>query len=347
MKHYWILVLVWALPMSAVQAAPVVVSKPKLVATNPDGPCDLTWAPDGHLVEVNPLDQRQELKWGWCFLAADGTAPDAKRVKDYRESPLRQLQQSEGIKSASVEVYSRDGRKNQPLQGTPWDVFGFDIDSLSYGWRFQDSRFSKDWREVSILARSTVYTWSSSTGKLLRRVRLTAPKSNYHDYSFASFSRDGSLVVAETETKPSGAALFDARSGRKIFTIPGSGTAGFWAGFLLENRFLVSQDFAPVGSRLGDQLMTSIWSVQQRRKLWSCPVSDYTLRHSRVRVLPRSGSVVVAAAKGIELRDMLTGQLQRTLPPPAEYMNDVEPSPDGKQIWASYDNGQIWSWRIG
>ena len=224
MKQLWILGLVCAFQWSAVQAAPVAVSAPKLVVTDFDGPCDLTWSPDGRLVGLNPINQRQELKWGWCFLAADGTSPSSKTVKDYLEAPpfkLQQYMEEEGKvgENSSVEVYSRLQSTTRPLQNTPGDLFGFDMDSLSYGWRFQDSRFSADGREVSIIAEGTIYTWSISTGKLLRRVPLAVSQSQREKLSFASFSKDGCFVISGSNAEPSGAALFDARSGRKIFAL--------------------------------------------------------------------------------------------------------------------------------
>lgn len=56
--------------------------------------------------------------------------------------------------------------------------------------------------------------------------------------------------------------------------------------------------------------------------------------------------MILPGTKGLQLRDELTGKLQRTLAHPTQYVADFAASPDGTQLWASYNNGQIWSWRV-
>lgn len=331
----WILVCcLWFVGVG--QAAPLVVSQPKLVATDPDGPCVLTWSPDSHSVSLDPFDKRQNLQWGEVWLDAkkpfDGEFLAKTPVAD---SPAFQLQSGEDKRTAIV-LTSPLKKRNIPLENTPWEYFGYELlDGGQVRWRFQASRFSRDQKEISIIAGGAISTWSTTTGKLLRKVRLTAPQSVDEGYPFASFSSDESLVVSSLADETASAAVFEARTGKRIFTFASSESFYFWAGFFLDARFVVSRKLSPNGTAW------TLWDVQKKRKTWSA-TSDL---QSGFQLL-RSNVVMVSAADGIELREVISGQTQKILAHPAQSVNSVAASPDGSQIWASYANGEIWSWQV-
>ncbi len=316
---------------SATQAQDELSANPRLVATDPDGACSLEWSPDGRLISVAPLDERQYLQWGWTSLDAQGH----QVKKQAPEPPLRLVR---GSGKDKVAVYSRLKDTTTPLQNTNSALFNSFLTETDPDWLFQVSHFSGDGRKLSLVAGGAFYTWSTSTGKLLKRARLTAPPQIGDAHAFASISPDGRMVVSSLDSD-AGAALFDTRTGRKIFSIPNPRNIYYFRVGFIQNRFL----FVTETASQSDKPQFSIWSIQQRHQLWSCPTDGLA------NVVPRRNLAVVSTSKTFEVRDVITGRLNRTLANPT---NDtlwtvwLAPSPDGSQLWASYNNGQIWSWRL-
>jgi len=333
MKRFLSILLICLCIASAAQSQGKDSKNPRLVADDPDGTCYLDWARDSKHVQVSPANERQFVQWGVALLDLEGHIQ-----KDTLLPPPRlQIEQSSG--ESKLEIYFSTDRTSRPLQGTASDdIFGFNPDEPLYGFHFQAFHFSKDEREVSIIASGTIYRWSVANGKLLSRVRLTEPQSWNSDHTFAQFSPDGRLVVASLASAY-GAAVFSSRTGQKMFLVPNPQQDWrFRVGFLAGSRLLGCQETTPNG----DKPQFSIWSVQQQRRLWSCP----NLGGYKPHYIQSHNLIVTVGPTGLQLRDVATGRIERTLFGPSKDVNDVAPSPDGSQIWTSQNNGEIWSWRI-
>lgn len=312
--------------------------KPKFVETDPDGSAYLTWNADGQSVQIAPTDRRQNLQWGDCSLPA--SAGSSIPRKTFSPSPLFEIQRGDAGKS-SINIFSSKSKKTLALQNTPWDLFGYDDASESQGWRCQDWKFSANWREVSVVSAGAVYTWSTATGKLLRCVRFDNSKNV--STLFAALSPDCRLVVARMNNQFNGefvrGGVFDTHTGHKLFNLSSSVDlgVGFSPGGTI---FWTSSRTSRVPSDDGQEM--DFFDTRTGRLLWHA----LSFSRSRIKFSPQQRTVIISGEKSLELHDARTGKLQQTLPHPAPYVSDFAPSPDGSQLWATYNNGQIWSWRL-
>ena len=317
-----------ALPTATASA---IRKQPVLVGTDPDGAAFLTWAPDGQSVQLAPTDRRQNLHWGDCSLPASkgSSVPELTPSK----VPLWEIRQGEAgfgstPQTPSLVISSPDGKPSVPLQNSPWDLFGSEfVDSLILSWRFQGSTFSPDYSRVFIASLGSIYSWSTRTGK---RLGCVAYHPSPRDMQFSvAFSSDSRWLLA-----PSVGGVFDTRTGRKRFGIPISHSL-YPPRWNPDGRvFCVEYDHS-----------ACFFDALTGHPLWRAATGERPL----VRFVPELHAVVLLAAKGLELRDARTGKAQRFLPDPNENATDADDfaaSPDGSQLWASYANGQIWSWRI-
>lgn len=333
MKRFLSILLLCLYVASAAQSQEKDSKDSRLVATDPDGTCYLDWAQDSKHVQVSPINERQFVQWGVALLDLEGHVQ-----KDTLLPPPR-LQIEQGSGESKLEIYYSTNRTSRPLQGTSSDdIFGFNDDEPLYGFHFQALHFSEDEREVSIVASGTIYKWNIATGKLLSQVRLTEPQSWNSYHTFAQFSLDGRLVVTSLASEY-GAAVFSAHTGRRLFLIPNpQQDGGFRVSFLAGSRLLSCQET----TSNDDKPQFSIWSVQQQRRLWSC----LNLGGYKPHYIQSRNFIVVVGPDGLQLRDIATGRVKRTLFGPTKNVDDVAPSPNGSQIWTSQNYGQIWSWHL-
>lgn len=76
------------------------------------------------------------------------------------------------------------------------------------------------------------------------------------------------------------------------------------------------------------------------RLLWKCATNASP-------VFARAQStVVIAGDKGLEVRDLRTGKIERTIEGPSSSIVDMALSPDDSWVWSSHHNGEVWSWRV-
>ncbi len=297
--------------------------KPKLVGTDPDGSAYLTWDSDGQSVQVAPMDRRQNLQWGDCSLPASKGSSVPELTSS--QPPVWKINFGEAYddsdpKKPSLVVSAPGSKISVSLQNTPWKLFGIDYDNIEGNWHFQDSGFSPDWSQVFIITSGCTYIWSTSTGKLLRRVSYDDDQNP--DYG-AKFSPDCRWLLS-----PLGVGVFETRTGRKHFSLPDFGS-GAWS---------PDDQLFWIGTDRG----VEFFRAQTGRRLWHTKSEKTEL----VRFASQGNTVILSCPQGFELRDEFTGKVQRTLHNPTDNLEHFAVSPDGLQLWASYANGQIWSWRL-
>ncbi len=318
-----------AMPKAAppTPTAPAAMGKPVLVGTDPDGAAFLTWAADGQSVQVAPMDRRQNLHWGDCSLPASkgSSVPQVTSARvPLWEIGGRPASDDSDPKKPSIDLSSPDGKLSVPLQNTPWDLFGAEWgEVIIWSWRFQASAFSPDYSRVFIASSGAIYSWSTQTGKRLGRVVFDPSEEKRVN---VAFSPDCQSLLA-----PANAGVFDTRTGRKRFGVP------------IPNSLYPPQ-WNPDGRSFYVQYDHSVgfFDALNGHPLWRASIGERPL----VRFVPELHAVILSAANGLELRDARTGKAQRFLPDPTEDVEDFAASPDGSQLWASYANGQIWSWRL-
>ena len=325
MKRKWILVGAIMLPLALFGATRLTQAKlswkPRLVATNPDGPAILTWDSNGQAVQIAPTDRSQHLKWGDCSLPASkgSLVPQVTQA----QPSLLELRQSKDDSDPNVPaltILAPGAETTVLLEKTSWNLFGVDYENFPGAYNLQGSGFSPNWSQVFIVSSGAIYTWSTKTGKLLRRVVFDSSKDVKR--LFVSFSPDRLFLLA-----PANGGIFDARTGRKKFSFPAS-HQGDWSS---DGRIFWTEDKT-----------INFFDARTGRILWRATNDGRTI----VRFASQLRAVVLPTAKSLELRDERTGNLKRSLPHRAEDVSDFAVSPDGSQIWASYGNGQIWSWRL-
>lgn len=76
------------------------------------------------------------------------------------------------------------------------------------------------------------------------------------------------------------------------------------------------------------------------RLLWKCATNA-----SPVFAIAQS-TVIIAGDKGLEVRDLRTGKIERTIEGPSSSIVDMALSPDDSWVWSSHHNGEVWSWRV-
>jgi len=345
MKRKWILLGAVVLPLvllGAIGATQDAISwKPKLVGTDPDGSCYITWSVDGKSVRVDPTDIRQNLTWASTYFDSNGKrALDNTKVKfveprfylqhNYGDEPL-----ADDADAASVCPNSK--QPCHKLKHSEAKYFSIDMpDSTSLVPRYKAWRFSPDERELWIVGAGQLRTWNTSNGQLLRRATLTSKDGIY----WATISYDGRLVAAVAThqgEEPATFNIFDAHTGKVRFKVPNA-----------PDYF----DFSPAvpvlwtltkGESYKSPLQISFYDTQTGKPLWKIQKAGY----GQPAFSSTQNLVAFPTPEGIELREASTGKIIRLIERPDD--NDVVSmvfSPDGSQLWTSQNNGQIWSYRI-
>ena len=206
-----------------------------------------------------------------------------------------------------------------------------------FGWNFTAETFSSDHQEFSILIDGEVLTWNTATGRKVRHITLQLHKDRV--VSVAEISRDGrSIEILPTAPHLPDVlcvAVYDTRTGRERYSL--NHTGNVTASFSPDGRVLIVGE-----SPSANGLNVWFYNAETGHLLWSWQ----TKLNLYPTMVPRRNEAVVLGNHGLEIYDLVTGRVKRTLKGPTSSPLQVNPSPDGSQIWASYANGQIWSFRV-
>ena len=219
MERKWLFAGAVGLPLVLLVAACVIKARlswqPRLIGTNPDGTCTMIWSRDGNRVQINPDDMRQVLSWGLRTFDAQTLHPvpnewfslgpsrfELKANYFYEDDPAK--------KADALSVCGAG--PCVALRGTDGKRFGqVMIDATTLHWNYDDSQFSQDDREVSILSDGALWRWSTQNGLFLGRIPLKVRGVNFSSMSDTFWKRENYWDGGNR------LQFFDGKSGRLLW----------------------------------------------------------------------------------------------------------------------------------
>ena len=190
----------------------------------------------------------------------------------------------------------------------------------------QDSHpvFSRDGREIFYVAQNQLWRLNVKSGEKHRQVDW-----GKRFLSDAEIRADASEILSLSE---GGLNFYDARKGQHLGYL--GGTDIIDAGWSPDGKFVWVWN--------GKQQNVNFLKVHRGQSRFLHGFSaDW---HQKIHFTRDSKFFAVATNKGLEMRDVMTGKLVKTLPGPREEPFDL--SPDGNFAISVDNEGKIWRWRL-